>query len=93
MFPGDNIDDVDSILKVAEDVVQDYGPGTSRIQRMAEWLIANLGGEHMNPTWINQVVSNEPGEPSKTGPGRRMTSQEARAFAAALLRAADKAET
>jgi hypothetical protein len=84
-------DTLSEILEVAGEVIGDYGPGTTRIQRLATWLAENLGGERPKIP-IGAMISNQPAEPSKTVP-RKMTSDEARDFAAAVLHGADEAET
>ncbi len=84
-------DTLSEILELSLGVVEDYGPGTTRIQRLATWLIENLGGERPRIP-VDKMISNEPAEISKIKQ-RKMNSDEARDFAAALLHGADEVET
>lgn len=94
------LDDLNDIVDLASNVVVDYGAAdTSRITRLARWVIANLSDIVVDPDRIQRLL-NEHGitvwasiADGQVGVGLRLMSpDDARAYAATILRAADLAE-
>lgn len=51
-------DSLDDVLDVAAEVLRENAddPGNTRIERLARWVVANLGGEPYTPTQVSELL-------------------------------------
>ncbi len=95
---GEPVDGVDSILDVAVEVLGEYAPdsGNTRIERMARWILLNVGGIPTKMHFPIAEVRNAPAASMVQVSDDHVagySAHDARLLASMLLRAADRAET
>lgn len=86
---------LDSILATAMDVLRDYGdePSNTRIVAMAQFIVANFGGEGDPLTGELHLLKDKLGYLHKGETMyRKFTATEARTFVVALLRGCEALE-